>query len=434
MEKESSGQGKGKGLSRRAFLEKSASAIGVAAAGISFPFVKTHAASKQPVRIGGLFSMTGSAYATGIGADKSARAAIKRINQMGGISGHPVEYVMEDSATNVQVSIRKMRKMVMQDNCDFVVGPCNSAIDIACASIAKELKTVYFAWGTALSLTGDKGNRYIFRGINNFRHAMMALGKVATEQLGKRYYCLAADFEFGRSVAGEAKRIFNLRGGTLIGEEYSPVGTEDFVPYLNKIDPKQVDILVAGFFGNDILKLVKQAHEKGMLNDMWIIGGTIPAGIGAKDFGPAGERIWFTGYFVNRMADIPENLKPFNTAYREAINMDGEGRYKESGEMGDSSYSWAAWEQVYWIKKGIEKTGWQNKEDNPKFIVGLEGMSVSAGNDFIQGAKTLRAQDHQVFTDQYVIKIEKGEYVCRAVVKAADLYYEPTADFTQEKL
>ena len=45
--------------------------------------------------------------------------------------------------------------------------------------------------------------------------------------------------------------------------------------------------------------------------------------------------------------------------------------------------AWAPWEHVYWIKRGIEKSGWQGKEDNLKFIEALEGMSVAAGPDFI---------------------------------------------------
>ena len=64
----------------------------------------------------------------------------------------------------------------------------------------------------------------------------------------------------------------------------------------------------------------------------------------------------------------------------------------------------------------------------------LEGMSVQAGPDFIQGSKVMRAQDHQVFTDQYLNTIEKGNFVLKATVKAADLHYDPLVDYTKEKI
>ena len=421
------------GLSRRAFLKGTAAAIGAAAAGISFSPVPTQAAGK-PIRIGGLMDMTGGLYSYGIGQHRSIEGAVKKINAAGGIAGRPVEYIMEDSATNVQTGIRKMRKLVMQDNCDFILLSTNSGVGIAVAPIAKELNTILFQGGTALSLTAEKGNRYIFRGINNARQSSIAMAKVALEQMGKRYYCLGADYEWGRSVVEEMKRVMNPRGGTLAGEEYSPIGTEDFVPYLNKIDPKGVDILIAGYFTDDILKLAKQAYEKGILKNMWIVGGAMPTGIGPKDFGPSGDRIWFTAYGYHRMIDIPDNLKPFNRIYREAIKMDDDGRYTDNKEMGAPSYSWVTWEDVYWIKRGIEKSGWQGKNDNLKFITALEGMSVTAGPDFITGDKTMRAQDHQVFTDQSIVKIEKGDFVLKAIVKGADLHYDPLVDFRKEKV
>lgn len=423
-----------KGLPSRAFLKKLTVVIGVVTAGLFFSYVNIHAASKNPIRIGGLFNMTGNLYSFGVGGHKSAEAAIKLVNQRGGIAGRPVEYVMEDAASNVQVGIRKMRKLIMENNCDFILGPYGASIEIACIPIAKEWNTIFFPSATALSITEEKGNRYLFRVINNSRQAMIAIGKVAIEQMGKRYYCLGADYEWGHSVADEAKLVLNAKGGVLAGEEYSPVGTEDFVPYLNKIDPKKVDILIAGYFTNDILKLGLQAHEMGLLKNMLVIGGAMPTGVSPKDFGPAGERIWFTGYGIHRMANIPENLKAPNRTYRDCINMDDEGRYKDSGEMGAPTYTWENWEQVYWIKRGIEKSGWESKKDNLKFITALEGMSVTAGYDFIQGGKKIRTQDHQVFADQYVSKIEKGNFVLKAVVKADDLYYEPVVDYTKEKV
>jgi len=46
----------------------------------------------------------------------------------------------------------------------------------------------------------------------------------------------------------------------------------------------------------------------------------------------------------------------------------------------------------------------------------------------------LRVQDHQVFTDQYLNTIENGNFVLKATVKAADLYYDPLVDYTKEKI
>lgn len=418
-------------LTRRGFIKTTA--IGAASASmIGVPALLGRAAP-PPIKIGILMDRTGALYSFGTWGEKSAIAACKAINAGGGIGGRQVEFVSEDSATNVQTGLRKLRKLIQKDGCDFIVGPCNSGISVAAAPIAEQMNTVLFAWGTAQSITGSNANKYMFRGINNTRHAMMALAKVAAQNMGKRYYCLGADYEWGRSAVDEFRRVFDPLGGEWAGSEYSPVKTDDFVPYLNKIDADKVDILVGGYFTGDLLKLARQAYQKGMLKKMQIVAGAMPTGLSVADLGPAAEHIWFTGYFVRRMANVPGPLKGYNKTYRQAIGMNDEGNSIKDGKVGSASYCWTPWEHVYWVKEAVEKTGWQSKDDNPKFISALEGMAVKAGPGFITGDKFMRAEDHQVFHDQYVVKVENKNFNLKGIVKGKDLLYKPEVDLTKVK-
>ncbi len=412
-------------------MKQAGAVAGMATLGLGFPAVIGRAADK-PIRIGSLMDITGALYAAGVWGDKCAAAACKRINAEGGIGGRKVEYVLEDTATNVQTSLRKLRKLVLDEKCDFILGSFSSAINTASAPLIQDLAVPHFVLGTALSLTGANANRYTFRGIGNARMGMIALGKVASGQIGKKYFCLGADYEWGRSVVAEFKRVMDPLGGQFLGEEYSPINTDDFVPYLNKIDTDKVEILVAGYFTADILKLARQAYEKGMLKKMQIVGGAMPTGLAPKDFGPAGPALWFTGYGVRRMVNVPPELKEFNKVMRAAVGIDDEGKDAKSGEVGAVEYGWAGWEHVNWIKRGIEKSGWKGKSDNLAFIKALEGMSVKAGLDFPQGDKTMRAQDHQAFTDIYISKVENDNLVIKGRVMAKDLDYPAEVDLTKQ--
>lgn len=422
-----------RGMDRRQLIKVGALGVGVASIGVGFPAIIGRAADK-PIRIGALADVTGALYAAGVWGDKAAAAACKRINAAGGIGGRQVEYIHEDTATNVQTALRKLRKLVMEDKCDFILGSFSSGINSACAPLIENMAVPHFVLGTALSLTSSKANRFTFRGIGNARMGMMALAKVASGQIGKRYYCLGADYEWGRSVVAEFRRVMDPMGGKSLGEEFSPINTDDFVPYLNKIDPDKTDILVAGYFTADILKLARQAYEKGMLKKMQIVGGAMPTGLAPKDFGPAGPSLWFTGYGVRRMANMPAELKGFNVPFRQAIGIDDEGRNVSGGEVGAVEYAWASWEHVNWIKRGIETSGWKSKSDNLAFIKALEGMSVKAGQDFPQGNKTMRAEDHQAFTDIYISKVEDGNLVVKGRVLAKDLIYPAEVDLTKESI
>lgn len=417
---------------RREFLKTTVVGAGALSLGIGFPAIVR--GKSDPIRIGSLMDMTGGLYAHGIWGHRSAEAAVKRINAQGGINGREVVYILEDSATNMQTGLRKLRKLIEKDGCDFVLGPCNSGNNISAVPIVEQAGIPFFAWGTALSITQDKGNRFVFRGINNIRHGMIALAKIMAAEKGKRYYALGADYEWGRSVISEYRRVMDPMGGKIMGEEYSPIGTEDFMPYLNKIKAGEVDILVAGYFTGDTLKLVNQAYQKGFLKKMEIIGGSMPNGIAPKEFGPGGNAVWFTSYGPQLMADVPEALKAYNKNYRAATGMDDEGRDVKTLEEGSPAYSWATWEHVYWIKRGIEKSGWKSKDDVGKFITALEGMTVQASDDFPQGPKTMRREDHQVFTDQWVYRLQDMKYVLKGIVPGKETEYPSEIDCTKQKV
>lgn len=416
-------------LTRRSFIKKSSIGLGVVSL-VGVPALMGRAAP-PPIKIGILMDRTGALYSFGTWGEKSAIAACQAINASGGIGGRKVEFVSEDSATNVQTGLRKLRKLIQKNGCDFIVGPCNSGISVAAAPIAEQMNTVLFAWGTAQSITGENANKYMFRGINNTRHSMMALAQVAAKNMGKRYYCLGADYEWGRSAVEEFRRVFDPLGGEFLGGEYSPVKTDDFLPYLNKVPTGKVDILVGGYFTGDLLKLARQAYQKGLLKEMQIVAGAMPTGLSIEDLGAAAGHIWFTGYSVRRMANVPAPLKGYNQEYRKAIGMDDEGKSVKDGKVGSASYCWTPWEHVYWIKQAVEKSGWQSKDDNPKFISTLEGMEVKASKGFITGDKFMRAEDHQVFHDQYVVKIENGNFALKGTVNAKDLIYKPDVDLTK---
>ena len=47
------------------------------------------------------------------------------------------------------------------------------------------------------------------------------------------------------------------------------------------------------------------------------------------------------------------------------------------------------------LKLGMQKSGFRGREDTMKLIEALEGMEVKEGDDFPQGDKVLRKEDHQ---------------------------------------
>jgi branched-chain amino acid transport system substrate-binding protein len=387
----------------------------------------------KPIKIGGQFCLTGGLAAFGVWGNRTAEAAIKKINAEGGIKGRKLEYVVEDTETNVQTGIRKMRKLIEGDEVDFVVGSVHSGINIACAPIAKEANVVYFGFGTAVETTEDKGNRYIFRGMTNMRQHMKALVVGGLGRWGKRWYTTAADYAWGHSVAAETARYVKEMGGSIVGEKFAPLGTPDFVPYLSGINPEAIDVIVIGFFTRDARTIITQIHQLfgGKVRVTGNVG--VIAGMTPKDLGPAAEGIWYVTQYPHLAEYVRPELRPFDREYRRLVGIDDQGFGKDGG-VATVSFCYAPWEHVHYIKHGIERSGWKSRKDNPGFIQALEGFQAKASLDFPQGDKLLRAQDHQVQHDQYIERVEGGKIVVKDYVPKEKVSYEPKVDYTKEKV
>jgi branched-chain amino acid transport system substrate-binding protein len=393
------------------------------------------AQSRKPIRIGCTHDLTGTLSMDGTWNDTAVKAAVRRINAAGGIAGRQIELFVEDTESNTQTALRKFRSLVLDREVDFVVGATHSGHNIATAPLAQELHTPYFASGTALETTTDKGNRWIFRGVNNIRQQMKAMALVAMKELKPRFYFVGADYAWGRSLVKETKVFVSESGGKIVGESFIPLGTPDFTPYLNNLDPKGFDTLVLGMTGGDGLRFLRQSHDMGLLRNVTVIGNiAVTSGSNVPDLGPGAANNWYTTMYPRRSADVPAALREFDAAYRAAIGVTADGKDKSTGRAANLPYSFVAWQAVHQIKQAVEKSGWGARADHPKFIQAMETLSGNGSIEYPQGPFSFRPEDHQIAHNQYIEVVRDGELKVVANVDRGRLGYAPEADYRKEKV
>src|SRR5204862_8318821 len=79
-------------------------------------------------------------------------------------------------------------------------------------------------------------------------------------------------------------------------------------------------------------------------------------------------------------------------------------------------YVQSNFEAINFLKLGMQKSGFRGREDTMKLIEALEGMDVKEGDDFPQGDKTLRKEDHQAFIRQFIFDIHERKHRLLEVV------------------
>src|SRR5438477_11551227 len=73
-------------------------------------------------------------------------------------------------------------------------------------------------------------------------------------------------------------------------------------------------------------------------------------------------------------------------------------------------YVQSNFEAVNFLKLGAQKSGFRGREDTMKIIEALEGMEVKESDDFPQGDKTLRREDHQAFLREFIFDIKDNKH------------------------
>ena len=86
-----------------------------------------------------------------------------------------------------------------------------------------------------------------------------------------------------------------------------------------------------------------------------------------------------------------------------------------SGPLPDR-YVQANFEAMNTLKLGMQKSGFRGREDTLKLIEALEGLEMKEGDDFPQGDKTLRKEDHQAFIREFVFEVKDGKHRILEVV------------------
>ena len=380
----------------------------------------------KPYKFGTLQPLSGAGAAGGKTALVGLEMAIERINKSGGINGRPIEIIVADDESKPDVGRRKTEKMLEEDKIDAHVGGFLSNICLACMPVYEEQKVLnMISVCLDTTLTTTKCNKYSFRPYDYAPSQAVAFAPYLVSKMGKKWHIIFADYSWGQSTRDAYVQEIKKAGGDVVGTTGIPLGTADMTPFLSKISG-EFDGIFGIFFGKDGVTIGNQAFDLGLTKRYkWAGDGAIPESTNLPALGKKIEGFVGINRYIpvlNGPLDTPAHKKFFEEAVTRLKAID------PSGPLPDR-YVQSNYEALNCLKLGIEKSGFKGREDSMKLVEALEGLEMKEGDDFPQGDKVLRKEDHQAFLREFIFEIKGGKHAIVEVVAKEKTSYPSACKF-----
>ena len=411
--------------------------MGAAAGGLlaSSPLVSrfAHAQSSGPIKIGFQQHSTGIGAAYGRWYGRTTEAAVKSINDAGGINGRELQIVAEDDGTDPKRGAEVVEKFVNQHNCDVAFGTLFSHVVFGSAPAAGELKMPYFVVSEGHHVASGALNRYTLQpGITDVKSQVQAMAPFVASNLGKKVTMVFPDFAFGHDHRDFFTAAIEAQGGEVLEHIAVPPSETSFTKYFPKI-PRETEVLYHVMVGPAVLTFVKELGE--------FFGSSRPEIFGFIDSleavdlaSPGLDFLEGTYFWEGNPRYAQADQTDYDKNFRAAVGVDANGAsVSDSADVSTYAHMFGCWETLHIIKAGMEASGYQGPNDRAKLIEAVEAMStLDESNAHPQGPKLFNGKTHQVFGVQYISQVKDGKLVKAHTTSIEDTLYEDEVDYTTQ--
>ncbi len=300
------------------------------------------------VPLGLLASLSGSAGILGRSTVNCAQLAVDEINADGGVMGREVRLVVADDSTDPELGGIAMRRLCRIPGLAAVVGMHSSATFAATGPIAIAEGIPYLYTPTSeVTLSHPLLVRF---GETPLDQLHRALPRMAAQTGGSRWFLAGNDYSWPRAIGTVARSVIEDAGGTVAGEGYLALGTQEFEPVLAAIDRCQVDHVVSSFIGQDHVRFSRDFTASGIRDGIHIFAPLMDDAV-VEHLGESAAGTWnVLGYFAG--LDTGENRK-FLQRYADRFGTCAPPVSAAAEGVYEAIHTWA---RACWAGGGVESS------------------------------------------------------------------------------
>ncbi len=334
---------------------------------ILFPFSGASGAEKAPYTVGAVFSVTGGASFLGEPERNTVKMVEEWVNAAGGIKGHPLKVIVEDTKSDVSQAVLSVRKLLEKDKVIAIVGPSTSGESMAVVPIMEKANTPLISCAAALSIVTPKTemdrilaaktfempkkqNKWIFKTPQTDTSAVEAIFDQMKKRGISRIAIITVTDGFGNFGRQELTRVAPVYGITLVADERYGPKDSDMTAQLTKIKGTDAQAVVNWSVGPPQVIVTKnwkqldmkiplyQSHGFGSKRNIELAGGAAEGVLC-----PLGRLV------------VAEKIKPDNP--QKPISMKYKTEYEKRFKAEVSTFGGHAYDAIYMFVDALKAVG-----------------------------------------------------------------------------
>jgi ABC-type branched-subunit amino acid transport system substrate-binding protein len=252
--------------SRRAMLAASVAMLA------AFACSTATLAQDAAIRIGLLAPLTGTGGPYGEEEEQAARAAVKVINDAGGVLGKKLELIVADDESQPTAGVAAARKLIDVDKVISIGGVWSSAVALAIKPITVDRGVLLSVVGSADEITDGDNRNLVWRFQTNGKSWGEAFSKAMVKDGIKTASILVLQTPFTQSTIEPFRKAFTEAGGKVLDEVSFNAGQPSYRTEVERIFDKKPDAVFVAAYINELSAIAKEAFRSGYESKIYAFG------------------------------------------------------------------------------------------------------------------------------------------------------------------
>jgi len=201
----------------------------------------------EPYKVGAIFAITGPASWLGEPERNTAVMIAEEVNKGGGINGHPLEVIIEDTVGDETKTVNATKKLIDSDKVCAIIGPSRSGCTMAIVPIVQKAEIPLVSCAAAESIVVDesgKQRKWVFKTPQKDSHAAEKIYEHMKSKGIKKIAILSGTTGFGAQGRKQLLKLAPDWGMEVVADEtYGPKDT-NMIPQLTKIKASGAEAIV----------------------------------------------------------------------------------------------------------------------------------------------------------------------------------------------